>query len=159
MKKLKQEYVDLFFSVIKKKNSILMTDKKTHFNETEMCLIREILEANKKDSRLISTQLASRLGVTRSAISQIVNRLEKAEVVKRVPDAVNKKIYYVELLEGTEEKYNEDLAVCGDFITKTIEAFGEEKFALLCKFVEEFSVVAEEQKDKPKKRAYKKKMV
>ncbi len=159
MKNIKQEYVDLFFSVIKKKNAILMTDKKTHFNETEMCLIREILEANKKDSRLISTQLATRLGVTRSAISQIVNRLEKAEVVKRVPDPVNKKIYYVELLEGTEEKYNEDLAVCNEFITKTIEAFGEEKFALLCKFVEEFSVVAEEQKDKPKKRAYKKKMM
>jgi len=159
MKNLNKEYVDLFFSAIKKKNSILMTDKKTHFNETEMCLIREILEANKKDSRLISTQLANRLGVTRSAISQIVNRLEKAAVVKRVPDSVNKKIYYVELLEGAVEQYNEDLAICGEFITKTVEAFGEEKFALLCKFIQEFSVVAEEQKEKPKKRTYKKKLV
>lgn len=155
---INEKYIDLVFSVIKKKENILISDKKTNFNETELRLIREIISAQKDGKRLISTQLAVRLGVTRSAVSQIVNRLVKEGVVERIPDDVNRKISYVELTEKTMEDYDKDLQVCGEFIHKAVQAFGEEKFDLLCSLLEEFSSVAEEQKEKPKKRPYKKRI-
>ena len=100
-KKMKKEesYLNEIFLMIQKAEKLTVTDKKTSFNNIEMRLIGEILSSAYVGRRLISTQLATRLGVTRSAISQIVNKLEERGVVKRVSDSVDRKIAYIELTE------------------------------------------------------------
>lgn len=123
-----EEYLAKLFSILKKRESILFVDKKTNFNNTDIRMISEIVAAKYEGKRLISTQIAKRLGVTRSAISQIVNRLESQGVVKRVPDEVDKKIAYIELAEGILEKYGDDIRMCLDFVGKLVEEFGEENF-------------------------------
>ena len=85
----------MVFSLLKKREEIIISDKKTRFSNTELRLLFEILTAKYEGKRLISTQLAKRLGVTRSAISQIVNRLEEEGVVRRVADDVDRKIAYI----------------------------------------------------------------
>lgn len=47
------------------------------FNNTEMRLIGTIILNDECGKKLISTQIADNLGITRSAVSQIVNKLEK----------------------------------------------------------------------------------
>ena len=65
------------------------------FNNTEMLMMCEIVVAKQEGRRLISSRLAEMLNITRSAVSQIVNKLESRNVVRRVPDAKDRKIAYI----------------------------------------------------------------
>ena len=86
------DYLGRLLTLLKMQDRIIFREGKTRFNNTEFRLIGEIVSAKYEGKRLISTQIAKRLGITRSAVSQIVNRLEKQCVVQRVPDDVDKKI-------------------------------------------------------------------
>ena len=149
-KNTNEKYLSAVFSILKKREGIVVSGAKTHFNDTELRLIGAVLSAKSEGKRLISTQLATRLGVTRSAISQIVNRLEESGVVKRVPDAVDRKIAYIEVTDETMTNYREDIKTCGKFIGKVVENFGEEKFDQMCGLVEEFMGLIEAEKQQAK---------
>ena len=146
--KSNEKYLNAVFSMIKKREGIILSKKQNHFNDTELRLIGEVLDAKKKGKRLISTQLAKKLGVTRSAISQIVNRLESEGVVQRVPDAVDRKIAYIEVTEATMKTYKEDVKSCGDFIGKVVRQFGETKFEQMQGMLEEFVSMLEDEKQR-----------
>jgi DNA-binding MarR family transcriptional regulator len=122
----------------------MFNNQKTYFNQTELRLIGEVLSAKNQGKRLISTQIAKLIGVTRSAVSQIVNHLEARGVVKRVADDVDKKIAYIEIADGVLEQYGKDLNSCIDFVTDLIERFGEDRFNTMCDLFNEFVNLIEE---------------
>ena len=132
------QYLDIMLDLLRKRDRIEVSVKNTYFNNTELRLISEVLGAKKEGRRLISTQLADLLGVTRSAISQIVNHLEKEGVVKRVADDVDRKIAYIELTEGMMKKYSDDVQMWTDFIGGIVDDFGEEKFKEMCAMFQDF---------------------
>lgn len=138
-----EEYLAKLFSVIRQRENIVISDKKGHFNNTELRLISEVLSAKYENRRLISTQLAKRLGVTRSAVSQIVNRLEERNVVKRVPDDVDRKIAYVEISEGVLDIYGEDMENVLAFVGNLVNEFGEANFNRMCELFESFITLAQ----------------
>ena len=137
--------------MIKKRDEIVVVDKKTNFNNTELRMFSEILIAKTKGERLISTQLAKCLGITRSAVSQIVNRLEENGVIKRVPDKVDKKIAYVELSEGMLELYGEDIEKCLQFIDGLVREFGEDNFETMYELFVSFINLAQKKLNNGKK--------
>ena len=143
MDEKKEEYLAKMFSLLRKHDNIAIADKKTHFNNTELRMLSEIISAKYAGKRLISTQLAKQLGITRSAISQIVNRLEAKGIVKRVADEVDRKIAYIEISDGVLELYGEDIRNCIEFISKLIEEFGEERFDQLCTLYGDFMDLAQ----------------
>ena len=143
-----EKYLNAVFSMMKKRDGIMVADKKTRFNDTELRLISEVLSAKQGGNRLISTQLATKLGVTRSAISQIVNRLEETGVLKRVPDAVDRKIAYIEVTEETMDSYRADMKTCGDFVGRVVERFGADKFKQMKSMLEEFMDMMEEERQR-----------
>ena len=145
---INEKYLNAVFSMMKKRDGIMVADKKTRFNDTELRLISEVLSAKQSGSRLISTQLATKLGVTRSAISQIVNRLEETGVLNRVPDAVDRKIAYIEVTEETMESYQADIKTCSDFIGKVVDNFGEDKFQQMKNLLEEFMDMMDEERQR-----------
>ena len=150
-----EKYLNGIFSMMKNMDNLVVADKSTRFNSTEMRMIGEIMASRYVGKRLISTQLAQLLGITRSAVSQIVNRLEAQNVVKRVADDVDRKIAYVEITEEALEMYGDDLKVCVDFVGRVVNKFGVEKFNNMCAAFEEFCALAEvEQADFVKKRKY-----
>ena len=142
----KEKYLYMVFSLLKKRENIILSDIETHFGNTELRLIFEILTAKYEGRRLISTQLAKLLGVTRSAISQIVNRLEKDGVVQRVADDVDRKIAYIELTEQTFQQYQADLEKCNNFINRVVGKFGEENFCQMVELFEGFVEVINQEK-------------
>ena len=146
-----EKYLYEAFNLLKKREGLALSAQDTHFSETEFRLLAEISSAKLNGKRLISTQLAKLLGITRSAVSQIVNRLEAQGVVKRVPDAVDRKIAYVEVTEETFEKYAEDFATCESFIGKVVDKFGEKKFYEMCALFQEFVDTIELEKKNGKK--------
>ena len=142
-----EKYVYMLFSLLKKKEEILLPEKEMHFSSTEIRLLFEILSAKYEGRRLISTQLATLLGVTRSAVSQIVNHLEKRGVVKRVADDVDRKIAYIEITEEAMARYQEDLSKCQAFTSRVIDEFGEENFQTMFTLLTEFTDLLEKKKD------------
>ena len=97
------------------------------FNNTEMQMMREIFAAKERGSRVISSGLAKLLGITRSAVSQMVNKLESKGVVRRVPDSRDKKIAYIELSEKARSIYEESRARVNGLLERIVEKLGEEK--------------------------------
>ena len=149
------KYLNDIFTMMKLMDNMTISDQEMRFNSTEMRLIGQILAFRYVGKRLISTQLAQLLGITRSAVSQIVNRMEKEGVLRRVPDSVDRKIAYIELTEDALDAYKDDLAVSKGFIGRTVEKYGEEKFNHMVEsFVEFFSLLNEEKSDFVKKRKY-----
>ncbi len=147
---INDRYLIAMFKILKKKESVVFADQRTHFNDTELRLIGEVLSAKYDGERLISTQLAQRLGVTRSAISQIVNRLESEGVVRRVSDAVDRKIAYIEVTDQTTSAYEEDVKTCSRFVGRIVDRFGEERFWAMCADLETFISCVEKEREKSK---------
>jgi DNA-binding MarR family transcriptional regulator len=141
-----EKYLNDLFMVMKEINSLVIADKATRFNNTEMRLLSEIIAARYVGKRLISTQLAQLLGITRSAVSQIVNRLETQGVVKRVADDVDRKIAYIEITEETLKTYGDDLKVCVDFVDRVVQRFGVDRFEKMCVELKGFVALVEEEK-------------
>ena len=142
------KYLDAMFTLLKDREGIVLSDKKNNFNDTELRMIGEILSAKKEGKRLISTQLATLLGITRSAVSQIVKRLETRGVIVRVDDEVDRKIAYIEVSDEVLGQYQQEFKLCANFASKVVKTYGIEKFEALCTSFEEFlEVIEQEQKN------------
>ena len=146
-----KQYLFDFFTMLKQIQIVANAQKNDRFNNTEIRLMSEIVYAKCKGERMISTQLAERLSLTRSAISQIVNRLETQGVLKRVASPTDKKIAYVELSEGVYETYGKDISCCLRFIGALVEEFGEERFYQMVDLFDEFIDLAAQKMTKIKK--------
>lgn len=109
------EYLNLFIVALKKVKDINNMRGIYPFNNTEMRLIGTIILNDECGKKLISTQIADNLGITRSAVSQIVNKLEKKGVVRRIPSDYDRKVSYIELTDSSRVEYEKQKqAVCAD---------------------------------------------
>lgn len=133
-----EEYLGKIFTMLKKMEGLALTKVKSHFNNSEMRLLGEVICAGYDGKRIISTQLAARLGVTRSAVSQMVNKLEARGIVKRVPDEVDRKIAYIELSDTALTYYNEEKGSYCELIGELIEKFGADKLDQLLELSDSF---------------------
>lgn len=141
-----EKYLNKLFQLLKKRETIAITGKKAGFNDTELRLIGEVLSAKVTGKRLISTQLATALGVTRSAVSQIVNHLEERGVVRRVADEVDRKIAYIEVTDEVLSQYQQEIKTCANFAGGLVRKYGVEKFNTMCKMLNDFLDLFEEEK-------------
>lgn len=115
------------YSICKKFEEMRLFSKKIPFNSSELQLLKQIIYAAERGQRLISSEIARRLGITRSAVSQMVNKLEAKDIVRRVSDDSDRKIAYIELSENAY-KYYERLRKDTDFfLQKLIEKIGEKE--------------------------------
>ena len=146
-----ERYLHDIFMMVRRRDAFIVAQKNSQFSDTELRMLSEILAAKHKGERLISTELANILGVTRSAISQIVNRLEARGVVKRVADDVDRKIAYIVMTEHAEKRYEEVRKELYAFTGKCVERFGEEKFEQVCALLDEFITIVEDEKAQCKK--------
>ena len=144
------EHFKKLFHLTKRNNAVTLCEKGAEFNDTEIRLFSEIIEAKNAGKRLISTQLADRLGVTRSAISQIVNRLEERNMVKRVADSVDRKIAYIEMTEYAMTRYEQMKKLLFVFTDNCVERMGEDRFEQMCAMLDEFMGIVEDEKSKYK---------
>ena len=146
-----ESYLKQIFVVMKRKKSFFSDHTKSQFNRTEMHLLNEIISAKCDGKRLISTRLAEILGITRSAVSQIVNRLEEQGVLRRVPDEKDKKIAYIEITDEALEKYGKEMREELDFFADVVAEFGEDKFDTMCALLDEFMQKIEEKRSEQDK--------
>ena len=133
-----EAYLGKIQAMTRKLQNVVFVKGKKSFNNSELRMLEEIVAADKKGERLISTQLADKVGVTRSAISQMVNRLSEKGLVQRVPDDVDRKIAYIELTGNAKEHYNAQRKRMGEVVAKVVADFGADKANQMLKLVDEF---------------------
>ena len=148
-----REYLWKLFNMAKKVELAMSEHKagfygETRLNATDIRLISEVIYATQVGERLISTQVATRLGITRSAVSQIVAKLEQANILRRLPDDVDKKIAYLALTEETEEKLSAQVQEYSEYVGEIVSVFGAERFETLLALVDEFSETVKEVESK-----------
>ena len=142
-----EKYLNKVFLMVRKCENAIFRNKSLRFKSTEIRLMGLVLSAKAEGKRLISTQLAQSLGITRSAVSQIVNRLEEQGVLKRVADDVDKKIAYIEMTEEILSEYKEEMTEAIGFVSGVIQKYGEEKFDTMYQMFDEFMTLLQTEKD------------
>ena len=115
------------YDIARRLDSVQLFNHAFPFNNTEMQLIKEILQAKEAGKKIISSRLAEALGITRSAVSQMVSKLESKNIVKRVPDKKDRKIAFIELSDSARA-INEDMKNrLNALLGRVIEKLGDEK--------------------------------
>ena len=132
------ELVQAIYRIAHRIEEIRIPGEKYPFNNTEMQMMREIVSAKEEGRRVISSALARTLGVTRSAVSQMVNKLESCDVVRRVPDKKDRKIAYIELSGRALELYEELKGRVGRIMDLVIARLGSKKVEKFIQSANEF---------------------
>ncbi len=135
------EYLITLIRVIKDMESLdfFMGDAK--LSQTEFRLLREIIIEGEQGGKVISSELARRLGITRSAISQIVTKMEKRGILKRELSPTDKKIAYIRLSDAAYGVFEEQCARANAVMERVTEILGEEKLRSLIAAYDEFASV------------------
>lgn len=138
-----KEYLHKIFEMFRAMEYTINAQRHERYNNTEIRLLNEIVYASSHGERLISTQIATRLGITRSAVSQMVAKLEKDGAIRRVPDEVDKKIAYIELTESVAACYKEIVEEYSGFVGRVIAYMGISKMDKFLSLTDEFSAAVE----------------
>lgn len=133
------EYLLKLFQTLKEMEELNLFSDVAKLSKTEFRLIREIVMEWEKGRGIISSELSRRLGVTRSAVSQIVTKLEKQDIVKRIPSDSDRKIAYIQLSDRCFGIFEEQCKQANAIMEHVVEELGEEKMQLLISVYDEFS--------------------
>jgi DNA-binding MarR family transcriptional regulator len=149
----KEEYFAKLCYFFKAKEELILNSQNSSFNRTEIRMLLEIIFAQYHGERLISTQIAKRIGVTRSAVSQMVMRMEEQGIIRRVPVEGDKKTSYVELSETALKEHGDELEESLNFVGELVEEFGVKNFEKMCELFVEFCEMARNKVKQAKIRA------
>ena len=132
------EYLVKLFRTIKDMENLELFTDTAKLSKTEFRLLREIALEHEQGRDIISSELARRLGVTRSAVSQIVTRLEKENIVVRTSSPSDKKIAYVRFSDKALAVFEEQCKVGNEIFERVVSELGEDKIKVLIKSYDEF---------------------
>ena len=132
------EYLVKIFGVVKDMDCMNLFGDSSTLTKTEFRLLREVASEAEKGNDIISSELARRLGITRSAVSQIVSKLERQNVVVRVASAHDKKIAYVRFSEQSRAMFEEHCRQANCLIEEVVDELGTEKMDNLVSSFYEF---------------------
>lgn len=146
-----ERYLKKLISLAKFMERLDTVPANVNLSQTEFRLLREIVVEREAGKQIISSELARRLNLTRSAISQIVTKLEERGIVKRTPSSTDRKIFYVVLTESSILELKRQCNEATAFFKKVVGEFGKEKADLLIGLCEEFASVFEKVRGETKK--------
>lgn len=135
------------FNLYRNLNDFFLPIKEdSKLNKTERKLLAMLYVAEEDGEKIIATQIAKKLGITRSAVSQTVNKLESLQYVKRVSCLTDKKIAYIELSASTKLRYREKTAQKSEILEKVALRMGEENIQKLFNYADNLTYLLKEYK-------------
>lgn len=135
------KYLNKLILTVKFMESLNLLPTNTPLSQTEFRLIREIVMEREAGNQIISSELARRLNITRSAVSQLVAKLEQRGIVERKASPTDRKIFYVVLSESSLNVFKQQCDEANKLINRVVEEFGKEKTDQLIELYEEFAAV------------------
>ena len=135
------KYLNKLILTVKFLEGLDMMPANVNLTQTEFRLIREIVMEREAGKQIISSEIARRLNITRSAVSQLVTKLEKRGIVERTPSPTDKKIYYIVLSEASLNVFRQQCEEANKLMNRVVEVFGKEKADQLIELYEEFAAI------------------
>lgn len=148
------KYLNKLILTVKFMEGIDIMPANVNLSQTEFRLIREIVMEREAGKQVISSELARRLNITRSAVSQLVTKLEQRDIVRRMPSPTDRKIFYIVLTESSLDVFHSMCNEANKLINRVVEEFGKEKTDRLIALYEEFAAAfnkVREEMDQEKK--------
>lgn len=133
------EYLLKLFHLVKDLGDIDFFWGKAKLSRTEFRILWEVANEQCEGRDIISSELARRIGITRSAVSQIVAKLEKNGIVKRVGSEYDRKIAYIRLTDEATETFLQQARQANEFAERVLAEFGRERLDKLLDESREFS--------------------
>ena len=133
------EYLLKLFHLVKDLGDIDFFWGKAKLSRTEFRILWEVANEQCEGRDIISSELARRIGITRSAVSQIVAKLEKNGIVKRVGSEYDRKIAYIRLTADAKETFLQQARQATEFADRVLAEFGKERLDKLLDESREFS--------------------
>lgn len=133
------EYLIKCFQLMRNMENIDFFASVHELSRTEFRLLREVILEAEKGKSIISSELARRLGITRSAVSQLVTKMEKDGVVNRVASPTDRKIAYIRLSENSRVVFEEQCRKANATMERIVAEVGEDKVRDFFNLYDEFS--------------------
>lgn len=122
-----KKYIEKVLQTTRELESLDFFMGKAIFTKTEFRLLQEVVNERRAGRNIISSEIARRLGLTRSAISQIVTKLERMNVVRRIPSGTDRKAVYVCLSDRAAEMVDRECRRACRVMERVVEEYGEER--------------------------------
>jgi DNA-binding MarR family transcriptional regulator len=90
-------------------------------------------------------QLSSMTGLTTGAITHILDRLEKRQIIERVRDTRDRRRIFVRVNPQSLEPLMPQYEAIGKAYTDLVDQYSDEELQLICDYMEKASTVAEHQ--------------
>ena len=108
------------------RNALGINNFSKDLSETEFRLISLVYEAQDSDYNIKLTEISEKLNVTRSAITQVTNKLVEKEYIEKYTLPSNKKEVYLRIGKKAIEQYDKVVAKITFFFEKLFEEIGQE---------------------------------
>ncbi len=125
------DYAIRLFNVMEELENLKFFGDPAKLSKTEYRLVKEVVSEHSKGKNIISSELAKRLGVTRSAVSQLVTKLEKENLVKRTAAPDDKKIAYICLSDSVLAEYDAHCTMLNALLATCADKFGKDRMQRL----------------------------
>ena len=115
------------FGIARKLDEIKVFHNILPFNNTELQFMKVIVLADEAGKRVISSDIARSLGITRSAVSQMVKKLEDEKIIVRVPAENDKKSSHVMLSPAARTAYERMKDYMNAFVQQIVDRVGSDE--------------------------------
>ena len=118
------------------KNALGINNFSSELSETEFKLISLVAEAQENNHDIKLTEISEKLNVTRSAITQITNKLVEKKYIEKYTLETNKKEIYLKIGQKAIEQYNIVMGKITTFFERLFKEIGQEGIDNIERYIE-----------------------
>ena len=118
------------------KNALGINNFSSELSETEFKLISLVAEAQENNYDIKLSEISEKLNVTRSAITQVTNKLVEKKYIEKYTLETNKKEIYLKIGEKAIEQYNIVMGKIATFFERLFVEIGQEGIENIERYIE-----------------------
>ena len=127
---------DIKKSLFDFKNALGINNFSNELSETEFRLISLVADAQDNNYDMKLTEISEKLNVTRSAITQVTNKLVEKKYIEKYTLETNKKEIYLKIGEKAIEQYNIVMGKIATFFERLFVEIGQEGIENIERYIE-----------------------
>ena len=118
------------------KNALGINNFSSELSETEFKLISLVAEAQENNYDIKLSEISEKLNVTRSAITQVTNKLVEKKYIEKYTLETNKKEIYLKIGKKAIEQYNIVMSKITTFFERLFKEIGREGIENIERYIE-----------------------
>ena len=118
------------------KNALGINNFSSELSETEFKLISLVAEAQENNYDIKLSEISEKLNVTRSAITQVTNKLVEKKYIEKYTLETNKKEIYLKIGKKAIEQYNIVMSKITTFFERLFKEIGQEGIENIERYIE-----------------------